>query len=98
MNQMVQICNAFLVTNGLFFTALAAAETPNDELKVGLSIAGFIVSVLWLIAARSKYIELESHTTYGCVLSTILPVAFAIGWITSMVIHLMNAGCLRLSL
>ena len=92
MDQLIQICNAFLVTNGLFFAALGAAETGNDELKVGLSAAGFVVSALWLISAGSMYAELVSQTIYGTVLAIILPALFASGWIASLVIHLKNIG------
>ena len=95
MDQVIQICNAFLVTNGLFFTALSAAATENDKLKVGLSIAGLLVSALLFVSARSRYAEVESITTHGTVLSTYLPLAFAIGWIVSLVIHLAALRRLR---
>ena len=89
MDHLIQICNAFLVTNGLFFAALGAAETANHKLKVGLSVAGSIVSALWLISAFHMYAELE-HTVHGTVLAIALPLFFAVGWIVSIGIHLKN--------
>ena len=92
MDLLIQICNAFLITNGLILAALGAAETNNDKLKVGLSAAGLLISALWLISAHFKYAELESYTIYGSIFSWLLPVAFAIGWIVSLYFHIKNTG------
>ena len=38
MPELREFASMFLVTNGLFFAALGAADTDNDKLKVGLSV------------------------------------------------------------
>lgn len=86
-DRLVDFATMFMVTNGLFFTALGAAETSNDKLKVGLSIGGVIVSGLWLICTVD--VEPNPMTPSDKVLVW-MPVVFGAGWLISGYIHACN--------
>ena len=89
MNELVEFGGMFLVTNGLFFAALGATETCNDELKTGLSFAGLIISILWLVCTIDISNELQTLAVRDQVL-TYIPLAFIVGWFFSMGVHLNN--------
>lgn len=89
MEELIKFANMFLVTNGLFFAALGATETHNDKLKVGLSVAGGLVSGFWLLCTTDINL-LSPLSNREWVLQWYLPLAFIVGWLVSLGIHAWN--------
>ena len=52
MDNLISLTSAFLTATGLFFTALGAAATYNEPLKVFLSLAALAMSIIWFMAAN----------------------------------------------
>ena len=71
-------------------TALGAAETNNDKLKIGLSVGGLVISALWLVCARDIADDLPALAIHDRVLAWYLPAAFLVGWLVSLIIHFLN--------
>lgn len=88
MNELIQFANMFLITNGLFFAALGATETSNDKLKVGLSIAGLLVSLFWITCTMD--VKLSHELKNKEFVLSFMPLVFILGWIISFSIHANN--------
>lgn len=88
MESLIDFANMFLVSNGLFFAALGASETNNDKLKVGLSVAGILVSVFWVICTFDTKIEGQAGNKEYVLIY--MPLAFILGWLVSLGIHSYN--------
>lgn len=88
MENLVDFANMFLVSNGLFFAALGASETSNDKLKVGLSVAGVLVSVFWIICTLDVILDEQTGNKENVLIY--MPLAFIIGWAVSLGIHTYN--------
>ena len=89
MDYLIKFANMFLVSNGLFFAALGAAETSNDKLKAGLSVGGIIVSFCWFICATNFEFSQIPIDVRGKIL-IFLPIIFTLGWLLSAYIHFRN--------
>ena len=84
--ELVDFANMFLITNGLFFTALGATATHNDKLKTCLSLAGILISLMWCICTFEIFGEKEIDTLRGQIL-VFMPMLFMLGWFFSLGVH-----------
>lgn len=79
----VQLTEIFLIANSVF--AVALAEARNEKLKTGLSLAGLLISLAWLISVWNVAVT-PVEVTVSSVLKS-LPFLAIIGWIVSTRIH-----------
>ncbi|MDJ0571298.1 MAG: hypothetical protein QNJ53_19915 [Pleurocapsa sp. MO_192.B19] len=76
MEELFQITNVFAVINGLLVTALGATETANNSLKLGLSIGGLVVSIVWVISTYQYTHSAVELSNYSNIIAYVLPGIF----------------------
>jgi hypothetical protein len=82
MDEAIGIGNIFVTANAILVGALSIG--PTEGLKVGISLLGAVLTILWLCCREKR----DSRTTKLTVLELGLPVLFLLAWFTSLVIHL----------
>ena len=90
MNELFEFGGMFLITNGLFFAGLGATEASNEKLKTGLSLAGLIISILWFVCTIDIANNLQKTLTMRGLVLVYMPLAFIVGWLFSMRVHICN--------
>lgn len=87
-DQHIQLTQLFLVANSIFAVALADAD--NEKLKTGVSIAGLVISLSWLVTNMAS-IGGSTMGPRAVVGSLFLMAGLAIvGWGWSLKVHASN--------
>ena len=89
---LIKTTEIFLVPSSFLVAALGTAD--SNPHRVGVSLIGLAVSVLWWVGSREALRELESTTNKSprshrtrALLG--LPMLFVVGWLISAVVHAM---------
>lgn len=92
---LIKVTEIFLIPSSFLVAALGTADTNLH--RAAVSALGLIISVLWWACSREALADIPSpeeqaasarHPVRLRILSA-LPWIFALGWLISMVIHLM---------
>lgn len=78
----VKLTEIFLVPTSILVGSLGIART--EPLKTGISIIGFVMSLLWLIGAWSSKPNTPKTADW---LLLFLPVLFLICWLITTLVH-----------
>jgi hypothetical protein len=92
---LVKTTELFLVPSSFLVAALGTADTNLH--RAAVSLLGLVVSVLWLACAREALSDeltknaQAAQTTRMQILAR-FPLIFVVGWLASLVIHLLLSG------
>ena len=83
--ELITACQMFLVPSTILFAAIGLART--EGLKTGISVAGLVTAVMWLMLVLGwpKLTTLETRTASG------LAIVFLLVWLVSTIVHGMLA-------
>jgi hypothetical protein len=92
---LVKITKMFLVPSSFLVAALGTASTNFH--KAAVSLLGLVVSVLWIVCAREALWESAAKQPEIVRTSRIrvlgwFPMVFIVGWLVSVVAHLLLLG------
>jgi len=92
---LIKVTELFLISSSFLVAALGTADTNFH--KAAVSVLGLVVSLLWLWCSREAHAE--SRTKEPAALSTArarvlawFPLVFVVGWLVSVVGHILLAG------
>jgi len=92
---LIKTTELFLVPSSFLVAALGTADTNLH--RAAVSLLGLVVSVLWLACSREALSEAVANNAQAAKTARIrilarFPLVFVIGWLASLVIHLLLAG------
>ena len=89
---LVKVTELFLVPSSFLVAALGTADTNLH--RAAVSLLGLVANIFWMVAVRDAY---RSLTAEGAKADDIpvrtrilcwLPLAFCLGWVVSLIVHL----------